>query len=245
MDVEWRPAGAFEQRVTVLTFSLVQAMLLESRSRYAFSQSLYVFNRAPLSEPVFGRQSTLLRVERTHYKDENSLLPRSWGVHIVPVDTTRLQVHIRLNARIKPFAAVLRPQFIGAFSLLFNSTVLRIHSTLHISNHASGKASDIAFLSLPTMTRPSTSIKGRRMRRGSCTIKRIRSSLESSSLLSFIFFIEGLLQENISEGGVFPSSPRSSSSVKGSLKKSLSSISISFWESNAFTFLQVLHRVQV
>ena len=125
MNVEWRPAGAFEQRVTVLTFSLVQAMLLESRSRYAFSQSLYVFNRAPLSEPVFGRQSTLLRVERTHYKDENSLLPRSWGVHIVPVDTTRLQVHIRLNARIKPFAAVLRPQFIGAFSLLFHSTVLR------------------------------------------------------------------------------------------------------------------------
>ena len=83
------------------------------------------------------------------------------------------------------------------------------------------------------------------MRRGSSTIRPINSSGDAVSLANPSLRADGLRHENISAGGVSPSSSRSSASVKLSLKKSRSFRTTPSCESDAFTLRQVLQRAHV
>ena len=108
-----------------------------------------------------------------------------------------------------------------------------------------GNVSAIAALSVPTNSRSPVCISGRRISRGCSAMRRISSSGDTSSRLSFSVRAEGLRHENMSVGGVSPSNSRSSSSVNSSLKKSLSSTFTPSRESHAFTLRQELHLFQV
>lgn len=83
------------------------------------------------------------------------------------------------------------------------------------------------------------------MRRGAEAIRRNSSSGDTVALSRASLRAEGLRQEKMSAGGVSPSSARSSSWVKLSLKKSRSSRAMPACESDAFTLRQVVQRAQV
>lgn len=85
---------------------------------------------------------------------------------------------------------------------------------------------------------------GRRIRRGSCSMRLIKSSSASFSRSSPSFLKAGERKLNITEAGCPCSSASISSRVKGVLKKSRSLISTLFSKRNSLAFRQVVHLFQ-
>ena len=93
----------------------------------------------------------------------------------------------------------------------------------------------------PGMSCPSITTMGLRMRRGSSTMSFSSSSSLSAAKSRPSFFTVGLLTANAFLARLPPNRVRSSSSVKGSAKKSRSVNDTSAWERPSLTFRQVDH----